>query len=408
VELGQVEGQRSHRVPILLLGCGIWGRVAGAGAASTRLAPAHDIVLRARRFGVAIPERDPEPMTDSDQTRSALPSTPAAVTAGPPVYPAVAVIVLNWNRRDDTLACVDSLYATGYPALDVIVVDNGSADDSVPAIRAHFPQAALLQTGRNLGYAGGNNIGLEAALGRGPEFVLVLNNDTVVAHDAIHELVACAAQHPEAGALSPIIYRLGDRDRIWYAGARWLADASIFEHGEWRRDGNWHEAIVEAEYASGCAMFIRTSALRQIGLLDLRFFLLFEDIDWCFRCRAEGYRCLMTPRAVVWHRISASFGGGYVPLYRYFYTRNRLLWAEKHLSARGRLGVAGATVCDILAGRFGLALLLLGRGRVRQAYWEARSAMRQPAQAQRAALRGALDYVLRRFGDCPVWLRASR
>jgi GT2 family glycosyltransferase len=336
-------------------------------------------------------------------------------------HPRVAVVVLNWNGRDDTLACLESLRAVDYPNWEVLVVDNGSQDDSVDAIRKRHPEALLIEAGDNLGFAGGNNLGLEAALERGAEFILLLNNDTTVAPDLLGELVRAAHAHPEAAVLSGKIYFLSDPGRIWYAGTRWDVNSAAFEHvGQGAvDDGTAFERVRDTEYACGCAMFLRASTVRAIGPLDERFFLLFEETDWCFRARKAGFRCLFVPSAKVWHRVSASLGGQGVPLYEYFYVRNRLLWAEMHVPAPRRIAVwlnTLGTISSAIRVIDRVGQLLIGRYGPRQAYWELRLAAREWRRGlgepsakllKRARRQGVRDYLARRFGDCPMWIRTA-
>jgi GT2 family glycosyltransferase len=335
--------------------------------------------------------------------------------------PRVAVVVLNWNGRDDTLGCLESLRAVDYPNWEVLVVDNGSIDDSVDAVRKGYPEALVIEARSNLGFAGGNNLGLDAALGRGAEFVLLLNNDTTVAPDVLRELVRAAREYPEAAVLSAKIYFLNDPQRIWYAGTRWDQSGAAFEHvGQGAVDnGTDFERIQDTEYACGCAMFLRASTVRAIGPLDERFFLLFEETDWCFRARKAGFRCLLAPGARVWHRVSASLGGKGVPLYEYFYVRNRLLWAEMHVPVARRVAVwlsTLGTISSVMRVVDRLGQLLIGRYGPRRAYWEIRLAATEWRRGlgnpgvrllKRARRQGVLDYLARRFGDCPTWIRAA-
>ena len=332
----------------------------------------------------------------------------------------IAIVVVNWNGREDTLACLASLREVDYSPLDVVVVDNGSSDRSVPAIRAAFPEVRVIEAGRNLGFAGGNNVGIEAVLAEGADYVLLLNNDTVVSPDLVRELVTVAQASPDVAAVSPKIYYQTEPGRVWYAGARWVPERATFEHvGQGTLDDGDHGdgQPLETAYACGCAMLVPAAVLRRVGLLDSELFLLYEETDWCFRARRLGLRCLIAPRATVWHKVSASFGGRLSPLYAYFDMRNRLLWAKRHLSRAERARVwrgALGGVCEPLTGAFA-AMALLARGRPRAAYREARAwsrdlrSWRHPdARAlRRAARRGMLDYLRRRFGDCPPGIRSS-
>ncbi len=337
-----------------------------------------------------------------------------------PDQPMVVVVVLNWNGRDDTLACLGSLRGITYGHLRVIVVDNGSTDGSAEAIRSLYPEVVVVETGQNLGFAGGNNVGMQEALKLGADFVLLLNNDTVVPPNLVDAFAAAARRFPDAGVLAAKIYYLSDRDRIWYAGARWRRGAATFEHLHQGTvdDGGPPGVATDTEYPCGCGMFVRSSVLRDVGLLEEDYFLLFEDADWGYRCRKVGYRCLVIPEAIIWHKVSASLGGFRGSLYQYFYTRNRLLWARRHLPFLERAVVWVQTALD-LAPLFRAAVEavwpLVTRLATREAYWAIRqwprelSAARRDPQRRlvnRARRRAVADYLLRRFGDCPPDIRA--
>lgn len=349
---------------------------------------------------------------------SALPPRPRRLPNSTPPASTI-IVVVNWNGREDTLACLASLRTLDEGPLDVLVVDNGSTDGSVPAIRAGFPEVELIETGRNLGFAGGSNIGIEAALAREAEFILLLNNDTVVSPGVVRELVAVARAMPDVAAVSPKIYYHADPTRVWYAGARWVAALARFEHigKETLEDGVQSDGQpMDTEYACGCAMLLPARSLRRVGLLDTGLFLLYEEVDWCFRARRAGLRCLVVPRARVWHKVSASFGGKLSPLYMYFDVRNRLFWAERHLTRPGRAWVWFWTLgrtCEPLTSLL-LVSAMLARFRLRAAVWEMLTLSRHvrgwrlPAARalRRAARQGILDYVRRRRGDCPASIRA--
>ena len=247
------------------------------------------------------------------------------------IHPKVAIIILNWNGRDDTLACLESVFEIDYPNYEVIVVDNGSSDDSVPAIRQRFPPVQLIETGENLGYAGGNNVGIEHALQSGSDYLFILNNDTTVAPDILKHLVAAAETYPDTAAFGPIVLEMERPDIIWTAGEHFAADGlSCVHHLQGSRlselDGLDRQ---EWDWINGAAFFARAKVWREIGLFDSRFFLVYEESDWCFRARRAGYRCRVVPEARVWHKVAGSFGGEASPLRAYFSARNQLLFAEK-------------------------------------------------------------------------------
>ena len=223
-----------------------------------------------------------------------------------PERPLVAAVVLNWNRRDDTLACLESLCGTAYPSMQLIVVDNASTDDSVPAVRSAFPQSVVLCSDQNLGYAGGNNLGIAHALKGQASYVLVINNDTRVDKHFLEELIQAGEVHPEAGALVPKIYYWDQPTLIWSAGARWCRfPPRVKLIGFNAPDAPRYNQPRELEYATGCAWLLRRSALQDTGGFDPNYFMYQEDLDFCYRLCAKGYTLQYVPTAHVWHRVSA-------------------------------------------------------------------------------------------------------
>jgi hypothetical protein len=322
----------------------------------------------------------------------------------------ISIIILNWNGKNDTLECLQSVQEIDYPNFDVIVVDNGSKDDSVRAVRARFPKVAVCETGKNLGYAGGNNVGMRYALENGAEYILLLNNDTVVDSGVLKGFMQASELIPQGGIFAAKIYYYAEPTKLWYAGIKRNDQRFCFEHiGDGLYDDELSfNAIAETDYACGCCLFIPAKIVRTIGLLDEAFFLVFEETDWCYRARQNGHKCYLIPQAKVWHKVSASFGGDESPLFNYFMTRNRLLWAKKHLSCKKRVSLYKIVIAEIFSSTF--PKFHLNRGEralfIKTLYWGCcsylRSLRRQLTNPlNRARMLGVLDYFLRRFGDCP-------
>lgn len=325
-------------------------------------------------------------------------------------HPYIIIVILNWNGRDDTLGCLASVSSLVYPNFDIAVVDNGSTDDSVDAIRKQCPGIVILQTGANLGYSGGNNFGIKWALDNQAEYVLLLNNDTTVDPALVNAFVEAAQRHPQAGALTARIYFHGEPDRLWYAGAQWLPDRSRFTHVGWGKRDDEGDFSTEGatDYASGCAFFVSAARWREIGLLDDNFFLIFEETDWCYRARKLGYPSIYVPSAKVWHKVSVSFGGAESPLAQYFMTRNRLLWARRHLGTRARYrlwrDLARETLPHWELNR------TPGVGLARRLWWSIAEGVRIWNQCLanpifRAQYFGVRDFLLGRFGHQPETLK---
>jgi len=224
--------------------------------------------------------------------------------------PAVFVILVNWNRKDDTLECLHSLANVTYPRMHIVLVDNASTDDSVANVKQEFPSVDLIRNRSNLRFAGGNNVGIAHALGKGADYVLLLNNDTVVDPDFLTRLVNTAEQAPTNGMVGGKIYYYGDRNRIWYAGGRiewwkgWISHIGLREE-----DRGQHDKSAQVDYITGCCLLVKRLVIETVGMLDERFFMYGEDVDWCLRAQRVGFHLLYEPGAKVWHKLSASSGG---------------------------------------------------------------------------------------------------
>ncbi|MCX6354502.1 MAG: glycosyltransferase family 2 protein [Candidatus Aureabacteria bacterium] len=252
--------------------------------------------------------------------------------------PSVAAIVLNYRRPQDTIECVRSLQGSEEIGLAVIIVDNGSGDDSAERIAAAFPALTLLRAPSNLGYAGGNNIGIREALRGGAEYLFIVNNDCTVAPDAVAKMFD-AARSSGAGIVSPAVYEYSRPDILQYAGYRNLhLLAQGIPIGEGEIDRGQYAQGKEMNAAPGCAMMIGRSVFEKVGLFDERFFCYSEELDLCRRATEAGYRILFDPAAHVWHKKAATLDER-SPEYLYYLTRGRLIYARKHLGWYGFLFV---------------------------------------------------------------------
>lgn len=242
----------------------------------------------------------------------------------------VFAVVLNYRRPGDTIDCVRSLRRSEGLKPSIIVVDNGSDDGSAARIAESFPDVHLIRNRSNLGYAGGNNVGIREALKRGAEYVLVINNDSTVAPDALGRMVGAACARG-AGIISPKVYDFFKPDIIQYAGYRNIhLLAQGLPVGEGERDEGQYEREVEMSAAPGCAMLLDRRLLESVGLFDELFFAYSEELDLCRRALAAGYRILFVPSAHVWHKKAATLSPR-SPEYTYYLTRGRLIYARKHL-----------------------------------------------------------------------------
>ncbi|HLF25339.1 MAG TPA: glycosyltransferase family 2 protein [Anaerolineae bacterium] len=240
--------------------------------------------------------------------------------------PAVALIILNYNRRDDTLACLRSLQALSYPNARWLLVDNGSTDDSVERVRREFRNVDILETGDNLGFAAGNNVGLRAALDAGADYLLLLNNDTEVAPDLLDVLIETCEAEPRIGVVGPKIYYHDRPDTLWSAGGLidWRRGTSAMR-GLDEVDRGQFDASTDVDFVTGCALLVRRAAVEQAGLIDERFGMYFEETEWCVRIARGGWRIVYAPNGRLWHKIRPAQQDT-SPRITYYMTRNRLLF----------------------------------------------------------------------------------
>jgi len=220
----------------------------------------------------------------------------------------VYVIILNWNGKEDTIECLRSVQALDYPHYQVLVVDNASSDGSPEQIRVAFLDVELIVNEVNLGYAGGINVGIKRALEEGADYVLLLNNDTLVDERLLAELLKAGESDPQIGILTPKIYYHGGT-RIWFAGAdKRRFPPGIAWPGHGKLDGPAYSRQREVDYATGCGIMIKAEVLRAVGLFDTTYFMYHEDLDLCERAKRAGYKVVYVPSAKMWHKVSASTG----------------------------------------------------------------------------------------------------
>lgn len=253
--------------------------------------------------------------------------------------PKVSVVLLNLNAYEDTRECLASLQSVRYPNLEVILVDNGSTDDSLCRLQNDFPHVITHRSEDNLGFAAGNNIGIERALSNDADYVLLLNNDTVVESNFLTELVRIGEEDERIGVLGPKILYFSEPNRIWYAGGN-----SAYWRGKCRHIGldepDSAERFAEPKdtaWVTGCALMVKSRVFREIGLLDERLFIYWEDTDLCSRVLRRGYRCVFVPTGRIWHKVSRTCGTQ-SPFTLYLGTRNQLVWVAKRVPMPYRIG----------------------------------------------------------------------
>ena len=226
-------------------------------------------------------------------------------------HPKVTCIILNWNGWRDTVECLETLEQSTFN-LNVIVVDNGSTNESVAMIRGANPRISMLETGKNLGFAGGNNVGIRRALADGADYVWLLNNDARPAPDALSALVAKAQTVSRIGAVASICYYAADPSRVEaWGGARVNLWIGYGPNSRQPRSDDWFHAL------NGTSLLISGKALEDVGLLDEGFFLYWEDTEFCLRLRKKGWLLAASADSRVLHKVNASTGGNKIILDRH-------------------------------------------------------------------------------------------
>jgi GT2 family glycosyltransferase len=305
--------------------------------------------------------------------------------------PHVAIIILNWNGWKDTIECLESLYHITYPNYTVILVDNGSEDNSIKQIRDYsdgnvhvesnfftydsknkpikiieFSQDEaenikgrldeidsisgdkklfLIKNEKNYGFAEGNNIGIRFAIPVvSPEYFTLLNNDTVVDKNFLTEFVNFIFKKDEVAGLNPIVYYYNDSKRIQTMGIeiqnnffnrvginlRMIMDFRLIKSGELDFQGN--DTPIKVDSLIGCCIFIKADVIKKFGLMDEQFFVYHEESDWLFRISKKGYSYYCIPQSKIWHKYSMSSKNNVFPISLYYGTRNEFLFARKHNS----------------------------------------------------------------------------
>ena len=290
------------------------------------------------------------------------------------------IVVLNFNGAPDTIECLASLEKQTYRKITTLVIDNGSQRNGAEPIRAACPGVWLIQLEENLGWAGGNNVGIRLGLEQNFDLICLLNNDTVVEAPAIERMVATAASLPPC-LLHPALYYYDDQNEPQLDP----------DKGGWGKLHDGHTGIFRLDFAYGACLMVHHEIFRKVGLLDERFFLQLEEADLYERAHRAGYESLCMPAARVLHKESRTFGTRLAPQKTYYTVRNSLLLAEKHTTTIGGFKQAAAKLywgLGNIARRDGL-----GHGILPFTRW---AFSRDPFA--KAARRGLRDYCLRRFG----------
>lgn len=280
----------------------------------------------------------------------------------------VFIIILNWNRAQDTIDCLKSvsgLRTEGWE-LSVLVVDNASIDDSVKKIKnAKINiEFEVIENKRNLGFAGGNNVGIKYALKNGADYILLLNNDTYLDENLLVCLIKAVGKHKDGGAFSPKIYfakgyefhknryRKSELGKvIWAAGGNIDWDNVYGKNrGVDEVDRGQYDKLQKVDFATGACVLYRPEALRKAGVFDPRYFMYLEDVELGVRMARRGWGTYYVPEAILWHKVAQSSGVG-SRLNDYFITRNRMVFGMKYASLRAKFALLREALRFLVSGR---------------------------------------------------------
>ncbi len=227
------------------------------------------------------------------------------------MIPSVKIIVLNWNGKDLTVQCLESLSKLTYQNSSILLVDNCSVDNTVDTVRTQFPKVGILDLDQNYGYAEGNNRGFESLKENPSDFVCFLNNDTIVAPDFIDNLVDASTKFGKNNIYGPKIFYADKPNLIWFAGGVVKFPFNIYHKGIRKIDCVEYSEEVLTDYITGCCLFTSWETVNRLNGFDKSFGMYSEDVDLCLRAKKVGLQSYFIPSSKIWHKVSASLGGAF-------------------------------------------------------------------------------------------------
>jgi GT2 family glycosyltransferase len=245
--------------------------------------------------------------------------------------PTIAILIINWNGLDDTLQCLDALYACEENNFEVFLVDNASEISPEKIITARFQKVHYIASESNLGFAGGNNLAIKTVLELGFTYILFLNNDTLTSPDFLSPLCQALEKNPQLNAVQPCIYFAHKPDQIWSAGGKW---------NKWKGDAETitkipsQNELYQLDWLTGCAMMVRATALKHTGGFNPQFFAYYEDVELSFRLNENKNQLALVANSVIWHKVGGSVHlvdnteGNLYPMVHFWNWRNRI-WVMK-------------------------------------------------------------------------------
>lgn len=247
------------------------------------------------------------------------------------IFPGLYIIIVSWNLKNDLLACIDSVLISGAQPQQIIVIDNASTDGTIEALRSRFGATIHILTAKeNLGFAAGNNWGIRYALKQGAEWILLLNNDTIISRSMLQTLRKTVEQYPKYHIIAPLILYFDAPDTIWSAGDRLIPGTLITYHLYKQQQLTENlPSILNVDFVTGCGMLVNRIVFAEVGLLDESTFMYAEEIDFIWRARRAGHKTICATQAHMWHKISLSAQRDR-PQARYLRIRNQIWFYRKY------------------------------------------------------------------------------
>ena len=243
----------------------------------------------------------------------------------------VFVILVNYNGSEDTIECVESLLSNDFKSFEIIIIDNNSEEQQKKILKDKLVDSVkIIYLDNNIGFAGGNNVGIKCALEQNADYILLLNNDTIVESDFLTILLNSIINDNTIGICTPKINFYSDRNRIWSAGGKInnIRGSAFSKYENIKDDGDIKNRYVD--FASGCCLLIKKEVIEKVGVLDENYFLYLEDTDFCLRVVEAGFKILFVADSKIYHKVSNSTSKGKSSLPIYYNTRNRLFFTRKY------------------------------------------------------------------------------
>jgi GT2 family glycosyltransferase len=252
--------------------------------------------------------------------------------------PKIYVILVNYNGYKDTIECVQSIQNMNYENFKILIVDNGSTNDSIIQLKRAVNECFIIESKMNLGFAGGNNLGIKYALENGADYILLLNNDTIVDLNFLNNMIQPFKSNIDIGIVGCKIMYYPEKNIIWYAGGYidWFRFVGM-HFGLKEFDKGQYNDEKEIDFMTGCCMLIKKEVFKKVGLLSNEYFMYFEDVDFCVKVRERGYKIWYNPNAVIYHKVGFSAGGEESSFAIKWCTRNRIIFMNRHKNNVSRI-----------------------------------------------------------------------